>query len=608
MIRQRLFTVVGLLLAPLVVLWATQAIWLDDLAGALTWMTAQPAAVGLFWVLFSSISFTLYGFLRRLFWACLPQSAACLVFAYASRCKLNINGAPIQLSDFSLLGNLGDVAGYAADQLIPSATAIIAALSVVLMLILFLCLGTWKLPAPVGMVLGSLSMVLLLSAFSPGTLQTAAVALDQDCRDQVERNETAGVVLGIYTAWCQRIHTENTLASLDSAGLADFFRADAAQEMPSPNLETTPDIIFITSEAFFDVTRLPGLTFQEDPLPVFHQLSKACTNGRFLSNTYGGGTGWVEMELFTTLTSSLLMEGDTLSTLDPAVYETLPTTVRFLQTSGYSTLALHSHTAELYDRETIYPAIGFEEVIFLEDFWVEPERCGDYASDESFAREIIARYEARDPNAPALIYGLSMENHQSYYPEKYGEPSGFPAQCDLLTREDLAYLDALVMGLHHADASLGMLVDYFSHCGRPVMLVFLGDHLPSMNLADGEDIYTRLGISPEGDASTWDAETLAEILSTDYLIWTNYAEEEVPDRTESCTFLGLHVLQRTGLPLNQYFTWLEENIAGRMLLSRGRFFADQDGVPGYEVPADAQPLLDSYTALERSLAYPAATQ
>jgi hypothetical protein len=453
------------------------------------------------------------------------------------------------------------------------------------------------------MVLGSLSMVLLLSAFSPGILQTAAVHLDEGCRDQVERNEKAGVVLGIYTAWCQRIHTENTLASLDSAGLADFFQEDAAQEMPTPDLETTPDIIFITSEAFFDVTRLPGLTFEKDPLPVFHALSQTCTNGRFLSNTYGGGTGWVEMELFTTLTASLLMEGDSLSTLDPAVYETLPTTVRFLEKAGYSTLALHSHTAELYDRANIYPAIGFEEVLFLEDFWVEPERDGDYASDRSFAQEIIARYEARDPSAPAFLYGLSMENHQSYYPEKYGEPSGFPAQSDLLTQEDLAYLDALVMGLHHADASLGMLTDYFSQCDRPVMLVFVGDHLPSMNLADGEDIYTRLGISPEGDASTWEAETLAEILSTDYLIWTNYEADPLPDRTESCTFLGLHVLQRTGLPLNHYFTWLEENIATRMLLTRGKFFADQNGIPGYEVPADAQPLLDNYTALERSLAY-----
>ena len=176
--RQRIFTLLGLLLAPLVVLWASQAIWLDDMAQALSWMISHPQAVGLFWVLFSSVSFTLYGFLRRLFWACLPQSLVCLVFAYTSRCKLNINGAPIQLSDLSLLGNLGDVAGYAADQLLPSVTAVVAALAVLVMLLLFLCLGTWRIPAPLGIILGSLSMILLISACFPGALQTAAVNVD----------------------------------------------------------------------------------------------------------------------------------------------------------------------------------------------------------------------------------------------------------------------------------------------------------------------------------------------------------------------------------------------------------------------------------------------
>ena len=36
---------------------------------------------------------------------------------------------------------------------------------------------------------------------------------------------------------------------------------------------------------------------------------------------------------------------------------------------------------------------------------------------------------------------MSMENHQTYTPEKYGQPSGFPAQCDKLSQEDLAILE-----------------------------------------------------------------------------------------------------------------------------------------------------------------------
>ena len=309
------------------------------------------------------------------------------------------------------------------------------------------------------------------------------------------------------------------------------------------------------------------------------------------------------MEMFTGLTSSLLKEGDTLNTLHTAVYQDLPTTVRLLQKAGYATTALHAHTSELYNRETIYPAIGFDTVAFLDDFLTPVEIAGKYASDDSFARELIARYEARDPSQPVFLYGMSMENHQTYTPEKYGQPSGFPAQCDKLSQEDLAILDALVMGLHHADASLGLLTDYFSQVDRPVMLVFVGDHLPSLNLSDGVSLYTHLGYSPTEEAADWDPETLENILSTDYLIWTNYEAQAAPDRMESCTFLGLHTLQRAGIPLNQYFSWLDREVASHMLLSRRTLFVDQDGKGTYSPSQEDQAILEQYTAVERNLLY-----
>ena len=101
---------------------------------------------------------------------------------------------------------------------------------------------------------------------------------------------------------------ETGTADPETTRLVDQLRADAmGPGTPAP--AAAPDIIFVTSESFFDVTRLPGLTFSQDPLPNFHRLSETCTNGPFLSNTYGGGTGHVEMEMFTGLTSSLLKEG-----------------------------------------------------------------------------------------------------------------------------------------------------------------------------------------------------------------------------------------------------------------------------------------------------------
>lgn len=428
------------------------------------------------------------------------------------------------------------------------------------------------------------------------------MTLDQTCQDQDDRSQELGVMLGLYAALAHRIETEHGTGDPGITDLVAQFREEANQP-GTPAGENAPDIIFLTSESFFDITRLPGLTFSEDPLPNFHRLAETCTDGLFISDTYGGGTGHVEMEMFTGLTSSLLREGDTLNTLSLSVYQDLPTTARLLKNAGYSTVALHSHTDELYNRANVLPRIGFDTVAFREDFMTEGTEDGAYLSDASLVQEMIARYESRDPSKPIFLYGLSMENHQLYTAEKYSYPSGIDVQCDKLSQEDKAILDSLVLGLHHADASLAALVEYFSQVDRPVMLVFVGDHLPSLNLADGTPIYTRLGYSPTPEASDWDADTLENMLSTNYLIWTNYETQAVSDHKESCTFLGLHMLQRAGVPLNQYFTWLADHAANQMLLSRNRFFADENGVGSYTTTPEQASMLETYTAMERNLLY-----
>ena len=431
--KQLAFSLAGLALAPVVTLYATQVVWLESLWAPLPWMATHGKAVGLFWLLFSSLSFTLYGLFRRLFPACLPEVAVFMGVAVTSRYKMNINGTPLQLSDFTFVENLGEVTGYATAQLIPSLTMILGIAIAAVLTETLRRKETWRPSRRAGLLVSAAGVALLLAALLPGApLQKAALALDQDSADQSARNQQAGVVLGIYTAWAQRVEVIQAEGNAQAAQLADTFRKGALAPGAAAS-EGTPDIIFITSESFFDVTRLPGITFEEDPLPNFHRLAEASTNGWCLSNNYGNGTGNVEMEMFTGLSSSLLREGDTLTTLDEGVYAQLPTTVRQLKQAGYATEFVHAHTNELYNRVTTHPAIGFDTVDFLEDFLTQGEACGPYLYDLSFAQELIARYDTRDPTRPLFLYGLSMENHQPYNPEKYGVSSGFPAQSDLLS-------------------------------------------------------------------------------------------------------------------------------------------------------------------------------
>lgn len=599
----RIFTLLSLLLGPLAALYATQVVWLQSLLAPFPWMVLHLPAVGLFWLLFSSVSLALYGFIRRLFPAFIPEVGLFMGVAVSSRYKFDINGMPLQLSDFTLIENLGEVTSFAARQLIPPVMTVLGVAAAAVLTETLRRKETWRLGWKGGLVLGILSAAVCASAFFPGPLQSAAVALDRDCMDQIERSERAGVVLGLYTAWAQRQAEARGESDGYYLGLAQRFRAESSAPAEPLPLDQAPDIVFVTSESFFDITRLPGLSFTQDPLPTYHALAETGTNGAFLSNNYGGGTGNVEMEMFTALSKNFLLEGDSMCTLDASFYRTAPTMMRTLKKAGYQTISVHSYTDELYERRRNYPAIGFDQVIFQEDFLVEPVIDGAYISDISFAQELIARYEDRDPSEPCFLYGMSMENHQAYTQEKYSTPSGFPAAAAGFSRDDLAIVDSLVHGLHGADESLKLLTEYFSQVERPVLLVFVGDHLPSINLSDGTSLYTHLGYSPTDSAADWDAETLKNILSTDYLIWSNYETEPVPDRDESCTFLGLHVLERAGIPLGSYFTWLEQNVTPYLLQVRGRFFADQEGTPSYTATPQQQQVLAAYAALEKALLY-----
>ena len=183
---------------------------------------------------------------------------------------------------------------------------------------------------------------------------------------------------------------------------------------------------------------------------------------------------------------------------------------------------------------------------FLEDFLTQGEACGPYLYDLSFAQELIARYDTRDPTRPLFLYGLSMENHQPYNPEKYGVSSGFPAQSDLLSQEDLAILDSLVVGLHHADQALGILTDYFSQVEEPTLILLFGDHQPQV----ATNFYTDvLGTAP-------DTALAQKKQMVPFVLWANYDIPEAQGVELSLNYLSALLMDTANLPMTGYQKYL----------------------------------------------------
>ncbi len=603
----------GLMLLP-------QTVSFGGLGGALRWAREQWVLSLLSLLLLLGLQAVLSGLFGRLWPAPLLLGLPGLLMAVISSYKQRINGTPLLLEDLHLAGQMMDIAGYGGTRLRPTGPMLLAlALLLVLFLAALLLGKKLRLSRNLrrGLVPGGVAFLLLTALYA--LLLQPVAALEARCASQEEREALMGTPWAMYSAWSvARADRRATLKNNDELASQLEELQNRLEEMPgetetppppeaspeaSPEPKVKPHVIFLMSESFFDLQRLPGVEFAQDPQANYHRLAEEHTSGRFHSSTYCGGTAYVEMEVLTGICSMLLNEGDNLPAVPPERFARLPTVSSVLKEEGYDLVYVHSHTPTLYNRREIYTALGFSQVRFLEDFPADVEYAGGYISDMALTEEIIRLFEERKPEEPLFLYAVSMENHQPYSDEKYHGQDDWGLSSELLDDTGLAALRAYSVGAGHADAALGALTDYFAAQSEPVMLVFWGDHLPSLTAENGETVYSRLGFSRGALSGEWEGEELLNMLSTDYLIWSNYETEIPEDKAQSCTFLGVNVLERMGLDCDGYPRWLQRVAAEEMLLYRPRLYVEADGSIHSRVPEEAREFVELYGRVVDDLVY-----
>lgn len=135
-----------------------------------------------------------------------------------------------------------------------------------------------------------------------------------------------------------------------------------------------------------------------------------------------------------------------------------------LRGDGYHCLFVHPHDMRFYRRDRLMPAIGFDRLIGEESFAPVPPGGGRYVDDMTVGASLG---ELIDKAAePTLIYAVTMENHG-------------PWDKDHLTGST-GGLDAYLHHLRSSDAMLMALIERLSGAGRSALLVFFGDHRPSI--------------------------------------------------------------------------------------------------------------------------------
>jgi hypothetical protein len=135
-----------------------------------------------------------------------------------------------------------------------------------------------------------------------------------------------------------------------------------------------------------------------------------------------------------------------------------------LRGAGYRSVFVHPHDLRFYSRDRLMPQVGFAAMIGEEGFAARGDGAGRYVDDRTLGASVIGMIEAA--TGPTMIYTVTMENHGPWDSASARDAAG--------RRE--AYL-------RHARSSDAMLQDltaYFARAGRSALLVFFGDHRPSI--------------------------------------------------------------------------------------------------------------------------------
>lgn len=284
----------------------------------------------------------------------------------------------------------------------------------------------------------------------------------------------------------------------------------------------TPDIILILSESYWDCRLLPGVEYTIDPMAEFDRLAAkdGVISGKFYTTGFGGGTDRPEFEVITGLSTDYLPDG---SVPYQYIESPFPCYPSMLKEKGYQTVGLHPYLPTFYQRRQVWPLLGIDRQYFSDELLrireVEAEYRGRQISDMSFAKYIEHMLgKERNGASPMFVFGISMENHQPYDNKFTDEEFTLGVSSDRLDENTLMLVRNFAQGMADAGESLAELCGYIDRASRPTMLVFFGDHAPTLgaNLA----AYAQSGLIADPSAVTAEERQLTQ--STPFMIYANF--------------------------------------------------------------------------------------
>lgn len=328
------------------------------------------------------------------------------------------------------------------------------------------------------------------------------------------------------------IEEPNGYSDKKAQEIAGKYKADIQSETKNPN------VIVIMDEAFADLQSV-GKHFNtnEEVTPFFNSLKEDTVRGQAYVSVFGGQTANSEYEFLTGCSKAFLPATSTPYQL--FIKDELPSLTTYLKNQGYQgNIAMHPFYASGYNREMVYPLLGFDRFLTIDDF-SDSKIIRRFISDETDFERIINEYEsAKDKSdEPFYLFNVTMQNHSGYENDYDTLPQTIKI-TDEEFKDDQAerYLNLI----HLSDEALENLINYFKNVDEDTVIVFFGDHEPGVH----ESFYTKLFGQKSSKLKN---EELMEKYKVPFIIWANYDIEEKSDVTTSLNYLSAIMKESTGM-------------------------------------------------------------
>ncbi|PED35990.1 LTA synthase family protein [Bacillus cereus] len=450
---------------------------------AINWIYFYNMQFILSFVVIYAIYILVYNLIGKVFLSMVLTSCTLVILCIVNYLKLIFRGDPLYPSDFTQITHMQSVIPMVMDYFSWSYIFVII-LSIVACIVVGIYMRRYiqnvkiHLGIRASLVVGSIFVLYAYGNFANTFMNKVfqKSGVDFVLWNQNENYASNGFVLGFISNLDTTVMEKPKNYSKENMlQIANDIKKQYSGNIGNQKKKEKPNIIFVMSESFWDPTKVTNLSFSEDPVPNLHHYIENFPGGQTISPTFGGNTANVEFEALTSYSMSLLKPGSIPYQQVITNKKEIPSIPTALKKEGYYTSAIHSFGRTFFKRDDVYKVLGFDK-FNAEDTMKNVDIDGDYISDLAMSKEIIAELE--EQKQPTFIHAVTMQNHFPFTEGRFGE--NLIEISGLENEESKGELETYTEGLRRSDEALQYLIEQLDNLDRPTLLVFFGDHLPSL--------------------------------------------------------------------------------------------------------------------------------